>query len=164
MKTSGCDRPVGALVALLIAFHAWLFATHALSGRLLEPAVVVRWLAGALLFSGFLGLRRLGIPLVRGRKAAVLWTLVVLLHWHAAISKPVAGDEHSGFPTVAVIVVPVTIGSAALALGLLPWVVARRQPTVRRRPSRWSVVSMAAAGVATAGHVLTLAPRPPPLV
>lgn len=164
MRTSWSDRLVGALVAILIGFHVWLFATHALNGRLLEPAVALRWLAGLLLFAGFLGLKRLGIPLVRGRKAAVLWTLVVLLHWHAAISKPAAADEHSGFPTVAVIVAPVTIGSAALALGLLLWVVARRQPAARLRPSRWSVVSMATAGVATAGHVLTLAPRPPPLV
>lgn len=162
LRTPWSERLVVALLGLLTAFHVWLLAAHAASGRLFEPAVAVRWLAGLLLVAGFLGLRRLGIPLVRGRKAAVLWTLVVLLHWHAAISKP-AADEPPGFPTAAVIVAPVTIASAALAVGLLVWLVARRPAAADQRPSRWSTVTTAAAGVATPARVPALAPRPPPL-
>lgn len=70
-------------IALLVAFHGWLFAGRLAEGELLEPAVALRWLASLLLVAALLGLRRAGVPLLRGRKALVFWLLVVLLHWSA---------------------------------------------------------------------------------
>ena len=64
--------------------------------------------------------------------------------------------------TVAVLVAPFTLGSAALGLGLLVLTALPRRSIARPQPSAWFVVPMATAGVATAFHVLTLAPRPPP--
>lgn len=150
-----------AAALALIAFHVWLLWAHILTGRLLDPAVATRWVVGAGLFAGLVGLKRLGVPVLFGRNAAVIWTLVAVLHCHAAITTPAAGAHPSG-PSAAVLVVPVTLGSAAFGLGLLLWLAVRQRPVVRPRPSAWFVGPMATAGVATALHVLTLAPRPPP--
>ena len=153
-----CTR---AATAALIAFHAWLFWTHISTGRLLDPAVATRWVVGAGLFAALVGFKRLGVPVLFGRKAAVVWTLVAVLHCHAAITESSVTDQPV-VPTVAVLVAPFTLGSAALGLGLLVLTALRRRSIARPQPSAWFVVPMATAGVATAFHVLTLAPRPPP--
>jgi hypothetical protein len=70
-------------VAFLVGFHGWLFAGRLAEGELLEPAVALRWLASAVLVAALEGLRRAGVPLVRGRRALVFWVLVLLLHWSA---------------------------------------------------------------------------------
>ena len=77
-------RAIGhAAFVMLAGFHGWLLCTHATMGKLVEPEVAVRWSLAVLLVAAFLMLRRLGRPLFSGRRAVVLWTLVVLIHCHA---------------------------------------------------------------------------------
>ena len=67
----------------LVAFHAGLFSVHLIQGRLLEPQTAGRWVVAVLLIAGFRRLSSLGLPLVFGQRAVVLWLLVLLLHCHA---------------------------------------------------------------------------------
>ena len=77
-------RASGQLVlAVLVAFHAWLLWTHLVGGRPLELQNAVRWLVSLGVLVGFRALRRRGVSLFWGKRAVVLWVLVVLLHCHA---------------------------------------------------------------------------------
>lgn len=75
---------VGA-VLLLLGFHAVLFWSNIADGRLFEPAVALRWSIGGLLLALLVGLRRIGVPVLWGRRALVVWVLVALLHVGAAL-------------------------------------------------------------------------------
>lgn len=101
-------------VALLVAFHGWLFTLRLVEGRFAEPGVALRWAAAVLLLAGLAALRRAGVPLLWGRKALVFWVLVVLLHWTAApVAEP--GLEVDGL----LIALPATLASAIVLGGLL---------------------------------------------
>ena len=67
----------------LVTFHVGLFAVHVVQGRLFEPETAGRWIVAVLLLAGFRRLSHLGLPLVFGQRAVVLWLLVILLHCHA---------------------------------------------------------------------------------
>lgn len=69
-----------ALTAALALFHGHLLWQRLTDGSLLQPVVVVRWLVSVLLVLGLLRLWSRGLPVVRGRRAGVLWLVVVLLH------------------------------------------------------------------------------------
>ena len=68
------------MIAVLIAFHAFLLWQRLLDLSLLKPGPAIRWLATAALLVGLYRLHRQGASLIRGRNAAVIWLLVLLLH------------------------------------------------------------------------------------
>ena len=70
--------------AALVAFHIALFAVQAGAGRLVEPALAVKWGVSVLLCVALLGLKRSGVPLLWGRRALAVWLLAGLLHWNTA--------------------------------------------------------------------------------
>ena len=145
----------------LVGFHAWRFVVRALEGQLFAPDVVLRWGTGLVLFAAFVALRRVGVPVFRGRKAAVLWTLVFLLHWHAAVSKPLAPSGHPIIPEVAEAVAVFSAGAVLLAGIALLGAAAASRPDRRERVVGWVAVRPVASSPAS-GHRLCLAPRPPP--
>ena len=69
-----------ALTGLIVAFHGGLLWQRLVDGSLLEPVVVARWAVSALLCVALLRLWRNGLPLLRGRRAGVIWLIVALLH------------------------------------------------------------------------------------
>ena len=69
-----------AAVVGLAAFHLLLLWERVVSLTLLEPMVAVRWAASRALLGALVRLRRAGVPVLWGRRAAVLWLLVLLLH------------------------------------------------------------------------------------
>lgn len=142
-------------VAFLIAFHGWLFAGRLLDGELLEPAVALRWMASVFLVAALLGLRRAGVPLVRGRRALVFWVSVLLLHWSAT---PMA--ERSLATGELLIAAP---GAVALATGAVLLLGAARRRRRAHRPPRLAGPAAVPPHVPAARWLpLALAARPPP--
>jgi hypothetical protein len=150
-----------ALFALLLAYHAGLLATHVVDGRLLEPATSARWLVGGFLLAGFLALRRLGVPLIRGRKAVVLWLLVFLLHGHAALSPLSPGNEEALPASVAGLTTEV-IGALVVFLGFGLIALLRRAAPGAVRAAWRRFVDGAAHRTSDGGYFLVCAARPPP--
>ncbi len=66
--------------AVLVVYHAALFWDRVASLTLLDPAVALRWGVAAALAFGLVRMRRAGVPLLAGRRALIVWTLVALLH------------------------------------------------------------------------------------
>ena len=111
-------RVAGA--AALLVFHVGLFWSHLSAGRLFEPAVALRWGIGLLLIGLLVGLRRVGVPLFRGRRALVVWLLVALLHVSAAMPAT-SGSLTADSPAdsaLSLVVLPPAAG-LVLAAGLL---------------------------------------------
>ncbi len=79
------------LVAGIALLHGQMLWQRIASFTLLEPLVALRWGAAALIFAGFVCLRRAGISIVLGHKASVLWLLVLLLH--ASTVAPAEGHQ-----------------------------------------------------------------------
>jgi hypothetical protein len=69
-----------ALTAGLAVFHGGLLLQRLTDGSLLQPVVVVRWLVSALLVFALFRMWSKGLPVVRGRRAGVIWMVVILLH------------------------------------------------------------------------------------
>lgn len=69
-----------SLAAGLTVFHGGLLWQRLTDGSLLQPIVVARWAVSVLLVAGLLQLWSKGLPVLRGRRAGVLWLIVVLLH------------------------------------------------------------------------------------
>ncbi len=142
-----------ALTAALAIFHGGLLWQRLTDGSLLQPVVVVRWAVSALLVLALFKLWSSGLPLVRGRRAGVLWMVVVLLH---------AFTPGGALPAVE----PVAEGILPAALAMLAFlsfglVAARhaestptRRPRRRRRPR---------ARRSSAGWYRVLFSRPPPV-
>jgi hypothetical protein len=145
----------------LAGFHAWRFVAQAFEGQLLTPDVALRWGAGLALVAAFVALRRVGVPVLQGRKAAVLWTLVFLLHWHAAVSRPLAPSGHPVIPEVAEAVAVCSAGAILLAGAVLLWAASVSRPDRRERVVGRVAARPVASGPSP-GHRLCLAPRPPP--
>ena len=81
--------------AYLVALHAELLWQRIASQTLLEPLVALKWGAAAVLVAALLRLRSAGVSLWRGRRAVVVWMLVLLLHAGAAGPAPgeLAADQ-----------------------------------------------------------------------
>jgi hypothetical protein len=146
-------------VALLVGFHAWLLAQRLAEGRIAEPAVVLRWLAGLGLTAALIGLRRAGVPLLWGRKALVLWLLVLLLHWSATPApERILNGVHA---EEILLVIPATVATLVLAAALLATL-----PTgARELPLpllRGRVALVTTADLIRDGFVPAFAARPPP--
>ena len=75
-----CACAAGVVATSLVLFHASLFYTHAIDGRLADPAVALRWSLGAVLAALLVAFGTMGLPLFRGRRALIVWLLVSLLH------------------------------------------------------------------------------------
>ncbi len=118
----------GAGVAGLVAFHGWLLWDRLAGGDLLDPGVAFRWSVAALLVLALAGLQRAGAPLVRGRRALVVWLLVALLHWSTGTTAaPTAALTSS--PASVIFVLPTTGAAALMGLGLLAALIAARRRT-----------------------------------
>ena len=79
-----CGSAVILAMTALVVFHASILYNHFVDGRLGDPAVAFRWAIGGLLAGLLVAFHRMGVPLVRGRRALVVWVLVALLHVGAA--------------------------------------------------------------------------------
>ena len=143
-----------ALVALLAVFHGGLLWQRLTDGSLLQPIVVARWAVSALLVFALLRLWRSGLPILRGRRAGVLWLIVALLH---------AFTPGASLPAVE----PLAQGMLPAALAMLAMLVfgmavaPRRGVKADRRPSRGQRRRQRLPG---AGWYRVLFSRPPPAV
>lgn len=151
-----------AAAGLLLIFHVWLFLGHLSDGRLLAPAVLVRWVAGAGLFGLLLWFRRMGVPLVWGRRALVLWVMVFFLHASAhAPSAPGATAPGSPGASLVLVIVPTAAAIVTLAR-ILCRVGASRVPAITLgRPMPCAVGARFRADCRGA-FGFAFAPRPPP--
>lgn len=147
------------ILAALVAFHAWLFWSHVVQGRALEPRTAVRWLVAALVLAAFRSLGRHGLPLLWGRRAILLWLLVILIHCHAAWTGDVAGFQ---------IAIPETIhalaqfAEPAVVLGLILFslLTAAGARATGRRVECSACARIA--GLPSSGYHFACTPRPPP--
>lgn len=119
-RSAGLGIRLGGLfgVAALVLFHLLLLWRRLEDLSLLEPPVILRWLATVALLGALVYLGRSGIPLLRGRKALVLWLLVLLLHVSVAAPGP-AGEPDSGGLAEAALQLTLAlpaVGSTALLL------------------------------------------------
>lgn len=103
-------------VAVLAAFHALLLWRRVADLSLLEPAVALRWAGAALLLAALPLARRLGIPLLRGRRAVVFWVVVVLLHVQL-LPAPLATAD--GEPLLTLLPAVASVAAALALLGAL---------------------------------------------
>jgi hypothetical protein len=119
----------GLMAALALAiFHIFLFWDRLVGGDLFDPAIALRWLAAAGLVSALAALRRMGIPLASGRKALVIWLLVVLLH-ASGRSVPVVAPGDSATEIDASLIFLLPSALTVVGLGLLCATVRRRRLT-----------------------------------
>jgi hypothetical protein len=148
--------------AAVVVFHAALLLSHAESGRLFEPVTATRWLVGLALVAGLHGLRRCG-AVFRGRRAVVLWLLVILLHGHAAWS-PSAVDAAGGWPALLTLQVGsgAMFGASLTVLGRLALALRRRRLCGLVPTPPWVTVSRTAGFTEAAGFGIASLARPPP--
>ncbi len=153
------------LVVLLTAFHGLLLWQRIVDLTLFQPIPALRWLATLAVLVGIWRLRRRGDSLVRGRRAGVLWLVVLLLH--VSLLAPSGGSEalldarpdESGL----LLVLP----AAAVAIAL--WSLVFRGRLRRGRFGAPSPASVPARSpfpphfACLAGFLPGLACRPPPL-
>lgn len=146
-------------VAGLAIFHISLFWDRLVGGQLLDPLVAGRWLAAAALASGLVALRRRGVSLVAGRRALVVWLLVVLLHYSA---KPAVTVADAGHPATSdlIFVLPSTAAAALVGVGLLAAACAASR--VRAPLTCLCTVEPHEAGRVAAGWRLAAGARAPP--
>jgi hypothetical protein len=146
--------------AALVAFHVWLLGLHLLDGRALQPATAARWGLAALVLVGFRALSRRNLPLFRGRRAVVLWLLVVILHCSGAWNGGAARLEH-GIPEA--VSALAQLSTVAIVLG------ATFACAIVSTPRRWAggrpafFVPVPIAGLPPSGFIHCFSPRPPPL-
>ena len=147
----------------LVVFHLLLFWNQIGDGRLLDPAVAMRWGMSALLVVVLTALRRAGVPVLWGRRALVVWVLVALLHWAAVPAGDLDGISQGGAQATQVLLDLPTGGAAGLLLAaslmLLLLLRARALPSAARAVR---VRRFAAAGTHAAILSLHLASRAPP--
>jgi hypothetical protein len=124
-----------ALTAVLTIFHGRLLWQRLNDGSLLQPVVVARWVLSALLVLALLQLWSKGLPVLRGRRAGVLWLVVVVLHAVApGGSLPAVEPVGEGLLPAALAALAFLAIAVTVARGQAPGSIVR--PTVRRRQSR----------------------------
>ena len=124
------------VVGGLLLFHGVLFCLHLVDGRLFEPAVAMRWAMAGVLLAVLIAFRRVGLPLVIGRRAMVVWTLAALLHLNAS-GPPTSETLSSNLPpnpAHALFLLPVS--AAAFAVGAALVLMTLRASTTRRPACR----------------------------
>jgi hypothetical protein len=159
-----CSAAVAVSVLALVAFHAALFWSQIGSGRLLDPAVAVRWGLGALLLVALVALGRAGVPVLWGRRALIVWMLVALMHVTASPATDLVGITRPSAQTTQVLLdVPSAAAGLLFAatLSLLLLLGAHvAPPAVRAMRAGW----IPSAGAETPILALHLASRAPPIV
>ncbi len=145
---------VSGLAAGLALFHGQLLWQRVASFTLLEPLVAMRWGAALPILAGFVYLQMVGISVVWGHKALILWLLVLLVH---AGMMPAAGYQPPAEP--------------GLLLALSLWGFALRAIFGERdRPAgvpglvRILSARRAPRSPRETGFLDSLSPRPPPAV
>jgi len=166
---STLSRP--AVVALGL-FHGWLFWSRLADGRVLEPDVAFRWIAGALILAGFLALRRLprsgrlakaGTRESAGRRSLVLWLFLVLLHCQAVSASSGAGFDPAVLPeTVVALGANLALVTAATLLGVALLSRCRRREAARWPASRGAAFRATAPAALAPGLLPQFSSRPPP--
>lgn len=147
--------------AVLVVFHLWLLWTHIVTGRLFEPDVLVRWAVAVFVAAALLALYRLHLSLFWGRRAVVLWLLVVLIHGHAAWSgqtQPVLPDA---LPEAVAALMPVGAVAATLLLVVVAAGARERRSAPPSRRAR--LASTVVAGPRLGSCFPPFSPRPPPV-
>jgi hypothetical protein len=147
-------------LGVLIVFHAWLLGAHLLDGRALEPATAVRWMLAVLVLAGFRALSRRGLPLLSGRRAVVLWLLVVVIHCSAAWDGGAAAALDRAIPES--VTALAQLSAAVLVAAALSAVFARAMRAAARLRPAFGVPARIA-GLPSNGFVFLFSPRPPPL-
>lgn len=151
-----------AFATALLSFHGWLLWTRASQGQLLDAAEALRWAAGAILFSVLLVLRRIGVPLFSGRKAAIFWLLVLLVHASALAAPAETAQGLAVGGAEWLFTLPVSVAPLGLALALVCGGALARG---WRRSSFEKVLlvsQLAGYDALSAGFLRRLCPRPPP--
>lgn len=154
-------QAVGRLAfALLVLFHVWLLWTHIVAGKAFEPGTALRWLVAVGVLAGFRALSRHGLPVLFGRRAVVLWLLVILIHCHAVWTGDVVMADLALPETIhALSQLTGSISVIGAMIAVLFAAHAAASPTMRRVLLEPAIV----AGLPADGVVLSFAPRPPPL-
>jgi len=116
-----CGYAAALAITVLVVFHASILYTHAVDGSLADPVVMFRWAIGGALASLLVVFRRMGVPLIQGRRALVVWVLVGLLHVNAARTVTVSLINVAPEDAAAVLVVlpaaaPIVLGSLLLVV------------------------------------------------
>jgi hypothetical protein len=145
---------------LLVIFHVWLLWTHVVAGKAFEPQTALRWLVAVGVLAGFRALSRRGLPLLVGRRALVLWLLVVLLHCHAVWTGDVITADLA-MPEAVQALSQLTGAIALVGAVIVMRLAAHAAAAASRRradPARATV-----AGLPSDGFTFRFAPRPPPL-
>ena len=150
---SNAGRALAAgLIAGLTLYHGLLLGQRIADLTLLQPLVALRWGAAALLAIGLIQLQRSGVSLLWGRRALILWLLVLLLH---AGSVPAVGVQLLAEPGL---LLPLSFWAFALraVLGDRRWATAPAPclPALRDRPGR---------PPREPGLLAPLSPRAPPI-
>lgn len=128
---------LGAAAIALVLFHVWLFWDQWQIGRLSDPLLAAKWAGSALLVLAFAACRRHSVPLLRGRRGLVIWTLAAVLH---------VGADHPGIAvppetaSAVLFVLPGVAGAALLTAGLV-FGARRTRAAVRTGASRSRVTT-----------------------
>jgi hypothetical protein len=156
-------RILGFSGALLVLFHAWLFAGQAWQGRLADPSLLLEWTIAAGLLAGLHRLRRRGHSLFRSRQGVAIWLLAALLHGPAVADAGFTAWDAPALPEIVAVLAPVALaGAAAVGLGVVLGLLAsarRRAPVTFRALADAGVLSPAP----SLRTYVVLAPRPPPV-
>lgn len=154
------------LLAYLAVFHALLLWQRVLNLSLFEPVPALRWVVTVALLVALYRLRRQGVSLVRGRRALVVWLLVLLLHvcfWGPLSNSAALADDGQGSNSF--LVLPAAGALTVLAFWLvwrsLTWM---RSPADRFRLSSELRRRGRQSCFLRAGFLTSIACRPPPSV
>ena len=148
-------------VTSLVAFHGWLLWTHAFGGRAIDLQTAARWAVAILVLAGFRALHRCGMPLFWGRRAIVLWLLVVVLHCSAVW----AGEATSldvGIPETISVLAQLTVPAASV-LGMIFLGLAAARLAGVPAGIDWHEAPVNFAGLPASGLIFRFSPRPPPV-
>lgn len=115
--------------AMLVVFHGWLFAAQAVSGRLDDPWLVVRWAVAGGLIAALAAIRRNGDS-AWSRRGIAVWVLAALLHG-PAVTTDLSDANLLAPPEAATSLLQlVSVTALAATLWMLAGVLARRDRRV----------------------------------
>ncbi len=144
----------GLWVALLW-LHAHLLWQRIVDQTLFEPLVALRWIASALIAVTMIHFQRRGVSLFRGRRAKILWLVILLLHAGSAT----AVGRHLEIVAEGGLVIAVSLWLLALEETF-----SRRSADARLALRRSWVLQPAPVRLPFMAAALDpLCPRPPPL-
>lgn len=158
---------LAALVGLgaVVFYHLHLLWARIVDPGSLQPSVVLRWILTLAVIAAVIRLRRLGISLLSGRPALVLWVIVLLIHVQAPFDPAVFDAESAdGLPAdQLLLILPVSISIAVVGRILLGGesrsVSSRR---VHLGPLDFASLLDLHTRLLRAGFLRSLAPRAPP--